>query len=336
MSELKDAAMRFRRQLLEKDADVADSLIAYYKSSYSRIETAQKALIQQIREREQSGKEVSRAWLQRQERYKELLRQIEETVSQFATFAREQVRLGVLSAVEQGQNDAQQLAFTALDRETDVPTVLATWNRLPVETLNELAGVLSPDSPVSKLLDSLGATTAQVAKSTLFAGIAAGVNPKVVARQLRRTAGYSVVRARTIARTEMLRAYRQATLETYRENDDIVSGWIWVAALSIRTCAACLALHGKQFPLEEDFGTHPNCRCTQIPITGEGQDIERGEDWFARQPESVQLAVLGKAKLEAYQSGQITLQDLIHEEDSKIWGKTRSEASLKEALSTKT
>jgi SPP1 gp7 family putative phage head morphogenesis protein len=337
MSELTDAAMAWRKRVMEREQSAADEILKRYSTAYSRIEASQRLLLLQIREKQQQGETVSRAWLQRQERYKTLLQQIRVEVEAFADYAQGVVKSSVLEAIGQGEEAARQLAFAALDSETQSAEVLAQWNRLSSTQLQNLSGVMSTGSPVGKLFDTLGQTTAAAVRDTLFVGLAQGQNPRQIARQLRSVSGYSATRALTISRTETLRAYRMASLESYRANDDIVQGWIWLASLSVRTCAACLALHGRVFRLEEAFGSHPNCRCTTVPITTSSPDFgESGEDWLARQSDERQLQILGKGKLEAYQRGDITLQDCIHEEDSRIWGMTRSEASLKEALENAT
>ncbi len=56
--------------------------------------------------------------------------------------------------------------------------------------------------------------------------------------------GGNLVRALRISRTEMLRAYREATRRNYQANGDIVAGWRWLCAKQARTCAACLAMDG--------------------------------------------------------------------------------------------
>lgn len=52
------------------------------------------------------------------------------------------------------------------------------------------------------------------------------------------------MRALRISRTEMLRAYREATRRNYQANGDIVPGWRWLCAKQPRTCAARLAMDG--------------------------------------------------------------------------------------------
>src|SRR4051812_28378590 len=100
-----------------------------------------------------------------------------------------------------------------------------------------------------------------------------------------------------MTRSVIMDSYRSATLENYRANSDIVKEWEWLATLSDRTCGACLALDGRRFPLTVEFQpSHPNCRCTSIPVIDGVPPIERekGSDWFAKQSSEVQDATLGK------------------------------------------
>src|SRR5690606_5660854 len=101
----------------------------------------------------------------------------------------------------------------------------------------------------------------------------------------------------------------------------LVTAWIWHAAVSERTCAACWALHGQEFPLEEKMGAHPACRCTMVPKTKTWREmgyqidgdevVPQGEDLFAQQSESTQRAVLGNKNYERYQRGEVKLSDFV-------------------------
>jgi len=82
-------------------------------------------------------------------------------------------------------------------------------------------------------------------------------------------------RAKTIARTEVLRATNFASIEAYQQSG-VVSAKEWLTALDERTCETCLPLDGVVVPLNKSFNTavgqldappaHPNCRCTTIPV----------------------------------------------------------------------
>ena len=326
MGRLQDEANRFRRAVNDRDATTIEALLSRYAGVWNVLLPSVKDLTRQIDEARKAGKTLSPSWLYRQERYKALIQQIGAEVEAYSQFASERVRQEVAASVRQAERDSLSLLDTATGTE------LGTWNRLPIEALNELIAVTQPDSPVSALFAALPKQAQAAVRSTLLAGLATGLNPRQIARQVRQATGYTAYRASTIARTESLRAYRTAAQETYSANSDVVLGWIWLAALSSRTCGVCLGLHGKRFPLKADFGTHPNCRCTQIPVTEEDYSIPTGEDWFREQPAEVQERILGKAKFAAYTEGQIRLADLIGERDDKEWGLVRFEKSLKDVL----
>lgn len=83
-----------------------------------------------------------------------------------------------------------------------------------------------------------------------------------------------ITRARTIARTEMTRAYGEATLNSYKEMG--VHGVEVEAEFSTAgddsVCPECEELEGKIYSLEEASGlipVHPNCRCAYIPVVKE-------------------------------------------------------------------
>ncbi|HEX5083570.1 MAG TPA: minor capsid protein, partial [Blastocatellia bacterium] len=107
--------------------------------------------------------------------------------------------------------------------------------------------------------------------------MALGRNPRAIARQIREGLGGNMVRALTIARTETLRVYRQASLQNYQANSDIVAGYYWRSSRSRRSCGACIALDGTFHPLDRPMRAHVRCRCTMIPGV-KGVEVDRGVD----------------------------------------------------------
>jgi len=85
----------------------------------------------------------------------------------------------------------------------------------------------------------------------------------------------TVSRAKTIARTEVLRATNFATNEAFKQSE-VVAGKEWLTALDERVHPGCMNLDGTIVRLEGTFNTevgplesppmHPNCRCTMIPV----------------------------------------------------------------------
>jgi len=101
-------------------------------------------------------------------------------------------------------------------------------------------------------------------------GITQGWGVDRIAYEIRRNIegnqNMGIVRARTIARTEIIDAYNTATDNRYKamglKDKDIV----WITAFDERTCEECVDNDGKNI---EEIGErppiHPNCRCS---ITG--------------------------------------------------------------------
>jgi SPP1 gp7 family putative phage head morphogenesis protein len=180
-------------------------------------------------------------------------------------------------------------------------------------------------------------------RNALTAGVALGTNPRVVAVEVRRALGTSAVRALTISRTSILGAYRTASLETYRANSDIVTGWIWTAAKQSRTCLACIARDGSEWPLDTFMPAHVNCRCTLRPRVKSWKELgfegiperpqpETGAAWFARQPEDVQRVMMGPTAFDLFKQGRVKLDDFVGTKRNATWEASTYQRSLKEIL----
>ena len=151
---------------------------------------------------------------------------------------------------------------------------------LYIRSFNELKGIT-------------GAMDTQMSR-VLAEGLVQGLNPMNVARNLmnriERVGNLSLVdergrfipalrRARMLARTEIIRAHHQATINAYREAE--VSGVMikaeWRTAGDRRVCPECAPLEGVVFTLDEVEGmipVHPNCRCIAIPANV-GEDRQK-------------------------------------------------------------
>lgn len=109
---------------------------------------------------------------------------------------------------------------------------------------------------------------------TLAQGIAEGRGPMDMAREMVREVDMTITRARTIARTEVIRAHHVGTINMYREAGvegvSVLAEW---STAGFDVCPDCADLQGRVFNLEEIeplIPLHPNCRCTAVPfIPGE-------------------------------------------------------------------
>ena len=136
---------------------------------------------------------------------------------------------------------------------------------------------------------------------------------------------------------EVNRVRRETSRMVYKENDDIISGWEWVASKSSRTCPLCLAMDGRTFPLDEPFPQHINCRCTMIAVI---IDLPRrprtlGKDWFETQDDATKETILGKEAFLAYQQNGLTLNDFVAFRNDKRFGKSVTRKPLAKILADK-
>jgi SPP1 gp7 family putative phage head morphogenesis protein len=114
----------------------------------------------------------------------------------------------------------------------------------------------------------------------LSLGMAGGKGPASLTKDLydlisNRVDKIGITRAKTIARTEVIRAHHQATINEYEQwgitGVKILAEW---ATAGFGVCPICSTLQNKIYTLEEIRGLipiHPNCRCCAIPYIKEDE-----------------------------------------------------------------
>lgn len=173
---------------------------------------------------------------------------------------------------------------------------------------------------VTALLWPLAPDATAAMKAALIRGVSVGDNPRAVAadmlRRTRTAFNGGLARATNIARTEMIDASREAARQAQNANADVLQGWAWTAKLDARACPACVAMHGRVFPLTEPGPLgHQSCRCARTPVTKtwaqlgfpdvpESRPVAKtGLEWFADQPDKTQRHILGPKRYDAWQAG---------------------------------
>lgn len=125
----------------------------------------------------------------------------------------------------------------------------------------------------------------QAISRELAEGFQRGENPTKIARRITDTVDdIGKRRATTLARTEVIRAHSEATLNRFERFGvgEVTVKAEWSTAGDRRVCPICRALEGKTFTISEarestfsfegkDYPlrppAHPNCRCALIPST---------------------------------------------------------------------
>lgn len=317
-------AQDFRAALLRRDADALREITAAYDGLVTSIQLSVSALGAQAQRARVAGQTVNAAWLLRERRLQSLLAQAEQQLLYFTTQLNARITSDQSAAVSVAQVHTQQML-----RAAGVEAGF-TYYRLPTSAIETLVGFSGDGSPLIKLLNQLpGDATARI-RETLLTSVGLGRNPRQTASLIKDALEGNRARALTIARTETLRAYREASRQTAQQAG--VTRWMWLSSKSQRTCLACLAMDGQIFKIEKPQPNHPNCRCTVIflPPGYTPPKRETGAEWFAKQPADIKRQMMSEKAYEAYERGEVELDDFIGVKRSKVWGEMRYERSLKE------
>lgn len=122
-------------------------------------------------------------------------------------------------------------------------------------------------------LEGITSSMGQSITRELTEGLSQGLNPREMARNLNgRVDAIGIKRARTMARTEVVRAHAESTITRFEQSgvEEVRGQAEFATAGDDRVCPICEGLDGDRFSLEEARGlipVHPNCRCTWLPVT---------------------------------------------------------------------
>lgn len=338
-----DVADRFRARLMRHEAGAAAELVRAYAPVLARLAGQVREITERIA---QERGPVPVQWLFERQRLQRLAAQVERDLSEWLADALPLLSRSQLLAAEIALDSFERLVLAQLGAALPPAAPPGTIARarlaeLPRETVERIVAVSATGAPVGALLTELAPRAAGELRHLLIAGVATGQHPVDLARQAERALAVPLVRARTIFRTEILRAYRETQRQAMLANRNLVSGWIWTAHLSPRTCAFCWSMHGSVHALEERMATHPNCRCSLAPLTHTwralGFDVPEtraemtpGPVLFAQLPPDQQAAILGPAKYELYRDGLLRLEQLRAFSLHPRWGPSGHEPSLRE------
>ena len=190
------------------------------------------------------------------------------------------------------------------------------------------------DNPIFRgRLSQYGETHAQYIANIILSDASLGKAPLAAVRHvINYVAGMPRHDAVRMCRTVQVYAAREGTRETYRQNQDIVLGWIWSSALDARTCMSCLAMHGKKFSLDMPLGDHYHGRCAMRPMTWLNEDapVLSGEEWFRSRSEEEQQRQMGRARWRAWMDGEFEFSALSVPYEDDLYGTMYHTPSLRQ------
>lgn len=333
MAAIDRAFARWRRRLLDQEADVVREIADAYAVAERAIA---KALLDVLESMAEAGQSSPSALLL-ESRLETLLQTVERELVQWGGLSGRYIESGQSTAVAQAALASQQYAEALAPRTL---SVAGSWNRLPIEALQRWVGSRGDGSPLTGSLERFGALGSRIVEEGITRGLALGQNPREIGRRISRALreedamppgfdesfeGLRSLRytATVTARTEFLRAHRGAALDNYRANADVVKGFMSRSARDRRTCLACLMADGQVYPLGyEATSWHPQCRCAWIPVLDEAGAQATGPELFLLQSDDVKLAVLGPARFELLEQGKDPRSFVVIEDDRQ-WGPQR-------------
>lgn len=301
MPDISYIARRRRARLVARDDRVYAELRREWQAVRRAVAAEVDAIAARIRTLRARGLTPAqmRAALDREQRLIRLEALVAERVQAFGEAARSIAAAHAEAAATRAPDDARAMIGWGTPPEITLDTV-----RLPIEAVQELVSVVRSPQWAELFADRMladGRSLSAALGDELRDGLALGRNPRRIASAMRRVAAGTdgadplpLSRARTIARTEAMRAYREASRATYAANDALVSGWVWIAGLDRRTCGSCIAQHGSEHPHDEVMATHPNCFPAGVVVSGPAPDAATRRWW---EGDLVEIHTAGGARL---------------------------------------
>jgi SPP1 gp7 family putative phage head morphogenesis protein len=332
MPSLYDVAREYRLRLLDREAAaVADMESSYRKATDNGLKRLL-VLVERMSEAEAAGEDTATL----NDLFTRLMAiqdQIQDELKRWAP--------GAASIATRAQSEAvdvagqMQLPFATAASGAPSEAAMATvWNRFDPMSVEQFIGFASDGTPLDMLFQDIGPSMKQMIAN----GIIQGDHNTVVARRMAMAySNLAPARAKTIARTEMLRASREAQRQSFQANSDIVSGWMRASAGDHNVCPACWALHGTRQDLATIVPTHPNCRCTIVPVMApwQGQStsdlIPNAETTFSRLSPERQQEALGRGRYMLYKTGT-PLSAFGRVVDNAQWGPIAEIVPLRELI----
>lgn len=288
-------------------------VLAAYELALARIRRDALELAERQRRAMRRGEEISPSWLYRQRRYRDLAATVLREIVRLETVIERETRRAQARVIPIGSTDALREIGQYAPSDQARVRLEQRWGSFDPASVEQLVGNTADGRPLASLLQGFAPAARDSVTHALVVGIVAGHGPRKTAPAVREALGSTAARALTITRTETLRAYREARIDSMRQSR-VVEAWVWQCSFGPRTCPACWAMHGTVHPITEPFGSHPNCRCAPVPQTVSwaalGIDapdttpyVEAGPSVFARLDPARQQRILGPGGHELYRAG---------------------------------
>lgn len=297
-------AQRFRSKLIKHENSAVRQTTLLYDTALYRLQDDLRKFDERIARQLANGEPQTAVQAMMRTRLLILIDETEDRLSRLAKPAAD------------ATTDAQRSAVRAVNAARNEIVLGTSFAALDEDAIETFVGFSSGRTPLAELFRNVAKQSAEHLRMTLVTGLARGTNPVQVVRELMGVANISRSRAETIARTEMLRAAREAQRTIYADND--VMFYQRVATQDARVCLGCLALSGTIHPTSDLMPSHPNCRCVMVPMvpgvaTIDHATILQGLD------EDEKRTIFGAKRWELYNNGT-PIADMVGVRNNAEWG----------------
>jgi SPP1 gp7 family putative phage head morphogenesis protein len=322
-----DVMTGFRSSLLRRETEQMQRMALYWRNVEQTLLAEMERVATELLDMQRSGMALSRWRIERMERYQTLLQETRVQLAQFETRVVPDIASSQRVVGGLGIDHAQTMIRLAAG------SVDIRFNRLNAAAVENMVGLAGDGSPLQALLrDAFGDGMERMTQE-LVRGTALGRSPIETARRMAQGSRTVLNRTLTIARSETLRVYREASRQQY-EQSGVVRGFRRLASKDAAVCAGCLMADGEFYAVQETLRSHPNCRCTMIPVVegSEGIQWQLGPDWFRQQDAATQRSILGPGRYEAWQRGAFDLDQLVSVRRNSTWGDSVQVTPLRELV----
>lgn len=212
------------------------------------------------------------------------------------------------------------------------------FDRVNDDQLKRFLARLQPGTVANEWVRKMSGDAGTALVGAMSRGVALGYGPEQITREVRGALEASTARVRTFVRTEVVGAARAGSLDSYRRNAGVVTGWIWNA--TVDACLICQGMNGSLHPLDDDMYSHPNCRCSADPTTAPLDTLQLAEqtgdiqafyenagampfnanDRFATIPPAMQRRILGPTRHHAWKQGVLDIRAIPKKVTHPTWG----------------
>lgn len=265
---------------------------------------------------QEEGQIVNKALVLRMERMKKLLYQVRAETGKYVNWADEFISDYQALLAEQGIEHANDAIISLLDEYE----VSGSFDRLNVSAIENMIGMAGDGSPLERYLRDVHMASADGMIDALINGVAKGMHPTKIATEMANGLGIGLQKAMNTARTETLRAYRNAMLMQY-DASGLVVGYKRISARDECVCAGCLFTDGQIYEDLSQFEEHNQGRCSAVPILKNLPEPQWQDpkEWFEGQTARVQESILGTGRFDAWKNGA-SLDSMVKRVENPTWG----------------